>query len=233
MPLAELTSRLEYELTYSKRRKTIAITVDRQGLSVTAPEGTPPEEIEQLLARKEGWIRQKLRLMSQVLPAPPPKEFVSGERLTYIGRSYRLQVNEGDTVSFRYHRGSFIAQAPKPFDRERIRQKAVEWYRSRALAKFSERVEFYAPKVGKHPKEIRVRDFKARWGSCQPDGTIDLNWKLVMAPMSAIDYVVVHELCHLVFRDHSRGFWNRMAAVMPDHGRRREWLRIHGAQLDF
>ncbi len=237
MPTVELSSqKLDYQITFSKKRKTIGISVDRtNGLSVSVPEGTPLNEINHILLKRQDWIVQKIQGFSEILPPPPSKEFVSGERLPYIGRSYRLQVEkkEIDSVQFQFSRGKFIVSRPvsDKHDRERIREKAIGWYKKRAFEKIRSRIEFYAPKVGEWPTEIRVKDFKARWGTCQVDGSIDFNWRIVMAPMSIIDYVVVHELCHLIAKNHSKVYWSKLSAILVDHERRREWLRINGTQL--
>lgn len=237
MPTLELSSRkLDYQVTYSKKRKTIGIAVDRvNGLSVSVPEGTPLNEINHVLLKKQDWIVQKIQEFSEILPPPPPKEFVSGERLPYIGRSYRLRVErrETDTIEFKFSHGKFIVSIPsrEKHDIEKIRREVIRWYKNRALEKIQSRVEFYAPKVGEWPIGIRVKDFRARWGTCQADGSIDFNWRIIMAPMSIIDYVVVHELCHLVAKNHSKVFWSRLSAILVDHEKRREWLRINGTQL--
>ncbi len=237
MPILELPSqKLNYQIKFSKKRKTIGISVDRDnGLSVYAPEGTSQSEINQILMKKQNWITQKIQIFSEVLPPPPPKEFVSGERLPYIGRYYRLQVERKDTksVKFEFHRGKFIATVPNTGEKysENIKKLAIKWYKNQALKKIQNRVDIYAPKVGEYPTKIRIRNFKMRWGTCQENGTIDFNWRIIMAPMSIIDYVVVHELCHLVVKNHSKAYWRKVSAIIVDYKKRIEWLRINGAQL--
>ena len=114
---------------------------------------------------------------------------------------------------------------------DKIKAKAIKWYKQKALEKLSSRVEFYQLKVGKSPRKVSVRQFSARWGTCQEDDSINFNWKLIIAPMSIIDYVVVHELCHLITDGHSKEFWSKLSAIIIDHEKRKEWLRINGATL--
>ena len=96
-----------------------------------------------------------------------------------------------------------------------------------------ERVELYSPRAGNEPPGVIAKNQLKRWGSCTKDGNLNLNWKIIMAPMSVVDYVVDHELVHLGVQDHSREFWQKMRVVLPDYERRKEWLRIHGPTLVF
>jgi len=227
---------VEYQIKYSNKRKTIGISVDKkQGLLVSAPQGTPIDEIETIIESKNQWIHDKLDGFNNILSAPKSKEFVSGERLLYIGRSYRLQIKRTDTkkVDFKFHRGKFLATIPddgKNYS-DKIRMKTIKWYRDKALEKIMTRIDYFKPKIGKTPKQVRIKQFKARWGTTQTDGSIDFNWMIIMAPMSIIDFVVVHELCHLVAQSHSKVFWSKLSAIIIDHEKRREWLRINGATL--
>lgn len=230
------SSKISYNIKYSSKRKTIAIQIDPvKGLIILAPKGTPIEEIHKVLQVKEDWITTKIEKSKEILPAPKSKEFVSGERLDYIGRSYRLQICKeiSKNIRFTFYRGKFLVYSSGD-NREysnKIRKKVISWYREHALVKLKERVEFYAPKVGKFPKEVRVKEFKARWGTTQDNGILDFNWKIILAPMSIIDFVVVHELCHLVTLRHSKEFWSKLSAIIVDHKERDEWLRINGATL--
>ncbi len=229
---------LEYQIKFSSRRKTIGIAVDKEhGLVVTAPTGTSPDVVQGLVSEKMDWIKKSLDKVDQILPPANKKFFVSGERLLYLGRSYRLEVirKESKRIRFRFYHGRFIVEYPREveYDSSRVRRHVVRWYREKALEKLSQRVTFYAAKVGKVPEDVRVRDFKSRWGSCQVDGALDFNWRIIMAPMSIVDYLVVHELVHLIHRGHSRRYWSRLSAILLDHKRRKDWLRINGATLSF
>ena len=104
-------------------------------------------------------------------------------------------------------------------------------YREEARRKFEERVAYYHPLTGGTYTSITIRDQKSRWGSCSSRGTLSFNYRLIFAPPAILDYVVVHELCHLTFMDHSKNFWNKVASVMPDYKNHRQWLKDHGQEL--
>ena len=104
-------------------------------------------------------------------------------------------------------------------------------YREQARRKFEERVVFYHPLTGGHYTSITIRDQKSRWGSCSSRGTLSFNYRLIFAPPEILDYVVVHELCHLTHMNHSKDFWNKVASVMPDYKIHRKWLKEHGNEL--
>ena len=104
-------------------------------------------------------------------------------------------------------------------------------YREEARRKFEERVAYYHPLTGGTYTSITIRDQKSRWGSCSSRGTLSFNYRLIFAPPVILDYVVVHELCHLTFMDHSKNFWNKVASVMPDYKNHRQWLKDHGQEL--
>jgi predicted metal-dependent hydrolase len=105
------------------------------------------------------------------------------------------------------------------------------YYSNKGLKRIKERVKYFAPKVGVKPTSIRVKDMGYRWANCSATNALAFHWKCMMAPANIIDYVVVHELCHIHFKDHSDAFWNEVDKVMPDYGDRKEWLRKQGASL--
>lgn len=106
-------------------------------------------------------------------------------------------------------------------------------YRNAARAQLEARVAFYQPLTGGHYSSITVRDQKTRWGSCSSRGTLSFNYRLIFAPPAVLDYVVVHELCHLTHMNHSKDFWNLVASVMPEYAVHKKWLREHGTELSL
>jgi predicted metal-dependent hydrolase len=115
--------------------------------------------------------------------------------------------------------------------RENIRQAFISWYREHADKKVKERVEKYKNMIGVNPNRVRVKKQKKRWGSCSSRGNLNFNWKLIMAPMEIIDYLVVHEMAHLIYPNHSRDYWELVETIIPDYKERQEWLRINGNRL--
>ena len=108
-----------------------------------------------------------------------------------------------------------------------------QWYRQQARTVFTERVELYAQKYGFEYAKIRISSARTRWGSCSSKGTLSFTWRLVMAPLEIVDYVVVHELSHLREHNHSKAFWAQVAAILPDYKSRRKWLKVNGTNFHW
>jgi predicted metal-dependent hydrolase len=214
-----------------RRRRTIELSLDARGeLIVAAPMRTPRREIEAFVRRKARWI-EKTRSAAHERAAHVRRDFVSGDTLPYLGQALELQVTDDEAAVERL--GSALdVRMPAQTDDSSRRGQIIEviegWYRQQALAIFAERIEVFAPLLGVRPAGVRVRDQKTRWGSCGRDGTLYFGWRLVMAPLAIIDYLVVHELCHLRQRGHGRRFWALVEKVLPDHQGRRAELRREG-----
>ncbi|MEZ6184530.1 MAG: SprT family zinc-dependent metalloprotease [Planctomycetota bacterium] len=207
------TTRLDYVVHSSPRRRTVAFRVSVvDGVEVVVPEDFDRARLPALVRQKAPWIIEKLGLVQDQAPAPE-HEFVSGERFLYVGRRYRLQVRRtapstGSSLAF--HKGRWLAQVPNGtpnLELPRVlRPLFVEWYRERAQERLGARVRHFARESGLCHAGVLVKDQERRWGSCTKDGVLGFNWRIIMARASAIDYVVVHELAHLVHRDHSPAF---------------------------
>jgi predicted metal-dependent hydrolase len=130
--------------------------------------------------------------------------------------------------SFCLERSCIEKEGPKG-----AREAFKQFYVTKGTERFGERVTFYAPKVGVEPGTIKVKEMGYRWASCGAGGNLNFHWKCMMAPPRIIDYIVVHELCHLHHRNHSEAFWNEIDKVMPDYRERKDWLRRHGVKLDL
>ena len=179
--------------------------------------------------------------MDKIKPAPKEKEFMTGEKLPYLGRRYRLEVNPAEIsiVEVKLYQGKFIIDYPVDIEdkeeqrREKIRVALIDWYREHAKEKINERVDKYKIKLDVEPNNVVVKKQKKRWGSCSNKNNLNFNWKIIMAPMSIVDYLVVHELTHLIHDNHSRDFWSTVAAIIPDIKEKKEWLKVNGRRLDF
>lgn len=223
----------EAEVVRSDRRKTVTIKVEEGKVSILVPRRADTDRIAALIDRKTRWIREKLLLQRQH-PPPKPKEYVSGESFTYLGRNYRLKVESGPGDPVRLQGGRLMVRVPPATtQREPYVQAALTaWYRARAAEKLGEKVARYAGLVGRSPTSVRIRTYKSRWGSCSAKGDIQFNWKIIIAPNRIVDYVVVHELCHLRRHDHSPEFWKCVERVLPDYAERKEWLKLKGRSLE-
>ena len=221
-------TRLVYSIARSTRRsKTVAVAVDPGGtVLVVAPERFPINRLDVLVRRKAPWIVQQLRNL-QSLPAPPaPREFVSGESVFYLGRHYRLKVHPGAPGDAKLRGGWLHVAAPAGAEQEaHVRTALVSWFRRQAEERLPGRIEAWSAKAGVTMPHVAIVNQQKRWGSCDRHGTIRLNWRIIQAPMRLVDYVVVHELVHLIHRGHGRDYWQAVGRVMPDYERRREDLR--------
>lgn len=218
---------LVFAVCWSRRRRTIGISVAREGgLRVLAPAGVPARKLESVVRAKLPWVRRKLAEFAALGPPPPRLRFADGERLPYLGRTYRLvlvDAGEPPGAPFALRRGRF--ELTRGLDGE-ARAAAVRWYTERARARIGARVDHFAPLVSATPDGVVVRDLGARrWGVCDSRTRIvSFHWELVLQPPEIVDYLVVHELAHLHEPNHGPRFWRRVAAVMPDWKLRRTRL---------
>ena len=232
------TTRIPYAVSRSARQKTLSIRVEPTGdVHVVAPEATSPERIEAIVRKKAAGIVERKRRIEDVPPPPAPRLFVTGESSLYLGRQYRLRVVAGAGIGVRL-RGRWlevdVARGVPAEDRPTlVRSLLIDWYRRRAAARLPERAARWAAHIGVEPRAVFIRDQKRRWGSCDAAGNVRFNWRVVQAPMKLVDYVVAHELVHLVHEDHGREFWGRLGQVMPDYEERRAGLRRIGGQVKW
>lgn len=222
------TTQIVYELTYAER-KTLAIHVYPDGsVVVNAPVGSLLEEVAAKVKKRGGWIlRQQRQFESYAAPNPLSKQYVSGEAYRYLGRQYRLKVVVDAVERVRLSRGYLTVSLADTGDKAHIETMITAWYRQQAKRVFAERLKVCFPRVEElgivYPM-LSIRQMKARWGSCTADGKIILNLMLIHVPKHLIDYVVLHELCHLVEHNHSGAFYGLLARVLPDWEERRKEL---------
>ena len=230
------TTRIPYDIRRSSRRRTVALTVTPPGqVLLTAPTETPVERLDEVVRAKAKWIASRLRLVRPAEPKPSPRELVSGESFLYLGRQYRLEVRRGGAdPEVRLERGRLRLGLPGALTGEArtraIREALVGWYREHARERLSERTAWWAQRVGLPEPRVLVREQERRWGSCGA-GVVRFNWRIIQAPMRLVDYVVAHEVVHLVHDDHGREFWAALGRLLPDYEARRERLRAEGPRL--
>ena len=223
---------LPYAIRRSARRKK-TVTVDPVGgVVLLAPEHLGPDELDGIVSRKAEWIVQRLRQAKSHGPPPSPREFVSGESVLYLGRHYRLKVQPHASGEAKLRGGWLHVPAPEEARQSaQVRDAVIAWFRRHAARRLPERVVAWRAKADAQMPPVIVSNQQKRWGSCDRNGTIRLNWRIIQAPMRLVDYVVVHELVHLRHRGHGREYWQAVGRVMPDYERRREDLRRCGAGL--
>jgi predicted metal-dependent hydrolase len=221
---------LSIEVVRTKRRKTASIKIIDGSVQAIVPEKLSDARVEALIQKRTPWIRRKLREQSQIV-TPKPKEYVSGESFTYLGRNYRLKVSRGTDREVKLKGGYLEVGLPKKPKDGDIRSALVEWYEQHALERLTEKTNRYAGIMGVTPKSISVRDYKARWGSCSSKGEISYNWRIIIAPHHIVDYVMVHELCHLKHPNHSPAYWKSVKREVSDYEVCRGWLKEHAREL--
>lgn len=212
---------MEYNVVRSKRRS-ISIHVGPDGVTVKAPHRVKDDFIEDFVNSNMGWVvkqtskydshRKKSHEMGMYVTAVP-----------YMGSMKELELKDARVMERMSMSGDKFVATVK--DVGNVRKLYTKWLRKNAPKIFSDRVEKYKGVVGVEPSTISVRNQRTRWGSASGKGALSFNLNLIKAPMSVIDYVVVHELSHLRVRDHSKKFWKLVESVMPDYNESRKWLR--------
>jgi hypothetical protein len=212
------------------RRKSIAIIVQRDGrLTVRAPLRTSEKDIHAIVERKADWIRAKQEWVKTMAPAAKPKEYADGGEFWYLGKVYPLVIVRAASPALSLQGSFFLSRAALP-EAEAVFK---VWYRKQARRVITERVRWHAQKLGFTYQKVRITSARTRWGSCSARGTLSFTWRLVMAPLPVIDYVVVHELVHTQVRNHSKAFWNRLGLALPAYKTHVQWLKVNGHLLSL
>jgi predicted metal-dependent hydrolase len=223
---------IHYTLKKS-RRKTASIYIERNGqVSLRVPETLSDRQIEALLERKCRWIYRHLAEWHVLNATRVERDYVNGEGFLYLGRTYRLKLVADQTELLMLKDGYFCLRANNG-TAVNADEAFKSFYRQKGSGKISQRVAHYQSRMGLRPGAIRVLELKHRWASCTPTGNLNFHWKCMMAPLTVLDYIVVHELAHLRHRNHTDAFWYEVDKVLPDYRECRAWLRQHGAGMDL
>ena len=210
-----------------RRRRTIGITIDANGLSVAAPLRAPWREVEAFLRQKERWIKRKLDEWAR-LPLPEILRGHSGESLPLFGSLVTLEVRTGSRRAVHHQRQRLLVTAPTA---QRAAKVLIGWLKTQALDSLTPRAAHYAAHLDVAPPLVGLSNARTQWGVCTEDGTIRLSWRLVHLEPGLADYVVAHEVAHLVEMNHSKRFWSLLAKLYPDWRRARHRLELAGASL--
>jgi predicted metal-dependent hydrolase len=229
LPDTVLIGDLQFEVRESPRRATVGITVDRDGsLQLHAPLGCPPDALAAWAHSKRMWVYRKLANKDLLLSAKPSKEFVAGEGFAYLGRSHRLLVLEAEAV--RMERGRIIMPQHEVTGGD-PGAALIHWYVRRGCQWLPGRLQPWTARMGLSHAGLDVRELGFRWGSLSANGLLNIHWATLQLPPSLIDYVLVHELAHIVQSQHTPSFWSTVERAMPDYERRKEDLTVAGARL--
>ncbi len=223
---------LSYEIKRSAKRRTLTISVERDcAVFVHAPQEVPVEVIRRAVEAKRQWILGKIRHPQKYreLPHPPGKELVSGESVLYLGQPYRIDVTSGSGEGKAQFSGRFLVSGNT---KARRRARLRSWFIDRAKEKILPRVSIKAKQLGVTFAKAKIVEHRYRWGSCTVKNNVHFNWRLIKAPMFVIEYVIAHELAHLIEPNHTARFWNIIRADSPAVERARKWLRENGEVLE-
>lgn len=218
----------DYRIVYSDR-KTLSIIVERdRSLLVRAPKGMSAEEIQLLVNKKKLWIHEKIRHPQKYPPMPAKKEFVAGETVLYLGRNYRLEITDENIEGIQFDSRFYVSRRQKSHAGDLFQV----WYIERAQEKLLPRIRHFSEAMGVTYNRLLISDLKYRWASCTPKNNLNFNWRIIKAPMYVIDYLIVHELAHLLEPNHTARFWNIIAVQVPEYEKPKEWLKDFGYRLE-
>lgn len=231
-------SKIDYNIVVRPRRKTASIVIrPNNAVDVLVPPSMPVKHIEQFVLSKSKWIDKKLYFNEQIRLQHKPKEFIADEMFHFLGQPYQLKVTHEKQEFILLNNMDLTAYVPARVRIEKqqqyIRKKLTSWYREQAEFQLEDRAHHFSTMIGKAPSHTGIKNYKSRWGSCHQDGRIYLNWRLIMAPEWVFDYVVIHELCHLVHHNHSPSFWQLVESILPTYKEAKAWLKINGLSLEL
>lgn len=215
-----------------KRKKTLSLRILENGkVLLSVPYHTPRREIERFLGKAEAWIVKKVWEREKAI-RESRKVFIPGERFFYLGESYPLEIRKSDhpepplKLSF----GKFILDQGHL---KEARDVFIHWYRREAQKVIPERLTYYSQRLHLFPKGVRITNARCRWGSCSYDNQLSFSWRIILAPLVIIDYILIHELIHIKEKNHSERFWKFLESALPDYRTHRLWLKRNEYRLGF
>lgn len=207
-------------------RKTVALVVNSEAqLVVRAPYRVSEREIESFVKKKERWILEKQLQISAFGEKHSQIMALDGETVLYLGNAYTIQRSECEYIST----DSTFLYIP----REYVLDDIVVWLKKAALHVVTERAFFYADLMGVKFSDIKLSEAKSRWGSCSAKNSLNFAWRLIMCPVAAIDYIVVHELSHIKYKNHGAEFWARVKTVLPNYKEQQDWLKLNRKLMEI
>jgi len=229
---------IPYEERKSSRTKRISIRITPEKVRVSAPARTSKREIQAFIEKNREWILENWAKLQETV-VTQRRVYETGEKVLYLGKELTLQIinTPHKTISALYKKDqeSLEIKIPQDFEGEErqlaIREILEKWYKQKARMVFLQKLSFWSRQMGVSYNQFRLKEQKTRWGSCSSLGNINLNWRAIIATEQVVDYLVIHELSHLLYMDHSSEFWENVARYCPDHASHRRWLREKGPSL--
>ena len=222
---------IDITIEKTERRKTVSIFIERDGsVRVLAPASASDETIETAITSKEYLIFTKLAKWKELNQGKINREFVNGQSFLYLGRNYRLKLTEDQDVPLKISGGFFLLDKRYLPKAEKVFK---DFYKEKALLKIKERMKVHEDKFSIKPTAVKVLELRNRWASWTPKNGLNFHWKCIMAPVSVLDYIIIHEMVHLKYPNHSTYFWNELDKKMPDFREQENWLKRNGVKMSL
>ena len=222
--IEEFTFKVEVKKT--KRVKSASITIDNNIVRIAVPKNLNDKRVKEIISKRKNWIEKKLKEVAEK-PHYNPINCVDNESLYYLGKTYKLKIIQEKKGSIKMSGRNLVATTPK-VDKDinkDLRILLIKWYQLQAKRWLKKKTLLFSKSIGIKPESISIKNYKSRWGSCSGNSEISYNWKIIFAPHNVIDYVVIHELCHLIEFNHSSLFWQNVAKYSSDWRECRSWLK--------
>ncbi len=236
MPTITINScNLTYNVNYQKGRKTVKLKMSSADcVEVTAPSRYPRCNIEKLLHKKTEWIMAQISRLATLAANPVNQSIAHGTQVLYQGQPYTLIIKYAHKSAVTLTSNQIILEFPTVHTTDMSRDITTAlkgWYLDSANSLLAAKTAEWAARIEVTPIRIKLRDQKTRWGSCSSSGSINYNWRIVMAPPEVLDYLIIHELCHLRMPNHSQKFWQLVGQFSPNFKKCRDWLGTNGSLL--
>lgn len=225
-----------FELVRSARRRSISIEIAKAQVVVRAPYFVAKADIEKFVREKSLWVQQKLAQQEQQLSALPTYNFANGSSLPYLGGQLTLVVHtqpKADVVRYGAQLLVILTSRSRLPDEQQTKRLVCQWYQEQALTLLQAKTDAAVARLGAKYAGITIKATRSKWGHCTAQGAIQYNWQILLAPEPIVDYLVAHEVSHLLHHNHSPAFWAVVGSLCPDYKKRRAWLKTHGMQLMF
>lgn len=193
-------------------------------LIVRMPRYASIAEVKRFILEKRAWIEKKLAQANEILEKHAPKKFTDDEEFYYLGEKYLLKSAKGQSAKFKFNNGFFIREGIQTDPKKLF----INWYKKQAKLNIPKRVRWHADLHHLKFAKIKITSASRRWGSCTSNGNLNFTWRLMLLPVKILDYVVAHEISHLVHHNHSKRFWAQVEKIIPDYKERRKWLKKNG-----
>jgi len=230
------TTKINYDILYSDRRKNATLAVyPLKMVEISVPTNLEPEHIQSLVMKKAHWVMKQILWFDEIVQMDSTKEHVNGETYLYLGRQYRLKMIRNNEKPQAKLIGKYLTvwlpeNIPKNKEKKIVKAAIWKWYKQQANKRIEDAIKLYSKKLGISQPQFTIKNQYKRWGSCTSKNRLNFNFRIAMAPVTLLHYIVAHEMCHIKHKDHSSKYWKQLKTIMPDFENRKERLRREGTQ---